>query len=66
MTLHKALNPRNNIDILYVSRKEGKSIDHSIYTSIQGLEDYIKKKEEWLISDQLQNWKYEDKKNNNN
>ena len=51
---HKALHPREDVDRLYVSRKEGgrglASIEHSIDTSIQRLEDYIQKHEGGLIT----------------
>ena len=46
MTMHKALHPRNNIDRLYVSRKEGGtgpvSIVDSVDALIRGFEEYIK------------------------
>ena len=42
MTMHKALHPRDDGDRLYVPRKEG---GRGIATSIQRLEDYIKKHE---------------------
>ena len=45
MTMHKALNPRSDVDRLYISRKErGRglvSIKDSVDASIQRLEDYI-------------------------
>ena len=45
MTMHKALHPRNDVDRLYVPKKEGgrrlASIKDSVDTSIQRLEDYI-------------------------
>ena len=54
MTMHKALHPRDNMDSLYVSRKEGgrglASIKDSVDTSIQQLEDYIEKHEGGLIT----------------
>ena len=54
MTMHKALHPRDDIDRLYVFRKEGgrrlASIEDSVDTSIQRLEDYIKKHERGLIA----------------
>ena len=54
MTIHKALHSRDNIDRLYVSRKEGgrelTSIEDSIDTSIQQLKDYIEKYEGGLIT----------------
>ena len=47
MTMHKALHPRDDVDRLYVSRKEGgrglASIEDSVDASIQRLEDYIQK-----------------------
>ena len=47
MTMHKSLHPRDNVDRLYASRKEGERglacIENSIDTSIQRLEDYIEK-----------------------
>ena len=52
--MHKALHPRDNIDRLYVPRKEGgrglASIKESIDTSIQQLEDNIEKHERGLIT----------------
>ena len=54
MTMHKALHPRDDVDRLYVSRKEGgrglASIEDSVDTSIQLLEDYIEKHERGLIA----------------
>ncbi len=54
MTMHKALHPRNEIDRLYVSRKErGRelaSIEDSVDASIQRLENYIEKHEQGLIT----------------
>ena len=54
MTMHKALHPRDDVDRLYVSRKEGgrglASIGDSIDASIQRLEDYIEKHERRLIT----------------
>ena len=54
MTMHKALHPRNNVDRLYVSRKEGRrglaSIEDSVHASIQRLKDYIEKHEQGLIT----------------
>ena len=53
-TMHKAKHPRDDIDILYVSRKEeGRglaSIEDSIDASIRRLEDNIKKSKEKLIT----------------
>ena len=54
MTMHKALHPRDDVDRLYVSRKEGgrgfARIEDSVDTSIQQLEDYIEKHERGLIT----------------
>ena len=54
MTMHKALNPRDDVDRLYVSRKEGRrgltGIEDSIDTSMQRLEDYKEKRIERLIT----------------
>ena len=49
MTMQKALHPRDDVDRLYVSRKEGgrglASIEDNVNASIQRLEDYIEKHE---------------------
>ena len=54
MTMHKALQTRDYIDKLYVSRKEGRrgitSIEDRVDASIQRLEDYIEKHEGGLIT----------------
>ena len=55
MNMHKALHPKDDVDRLYESIKEGgrglASIKDSLYASIQRLEDYIEKHEgEWLRS----------------
>ena len=54
MTSHKALHPRDDVDRLHVSRKEGgrglASIEDSVDASIQRLEDYIEKHERGLIT----------------
>ena len=54
MTMHKALHPRDDVDRLYVSRKEGRrgptSIEDNFHASIR-LEDYIEKHERGLITD---------------
>ena len=54
MTMHKALHPRDDVDRLYVSRKEGgrglASIEDSVDASIQRLEDYVEKHEQGLIT----------------
>ena len=54
MTMHKALHPRDDVDRLYVSRKEGgrglTRIEYSVDASIQRVEDYIEKHERGLIT----------------
>ena len=54
MTMQKALHTRDDVDRLYVSRKEGRrkiaSIEDSVDASIQPLEDYIEKHERGLIT----------------
>ena len=54
LTMQKALHPRVDVERLYVPRKEGgrelASIEDSIDTSIQRLEDYIEKHERGLIT----------------
>ena len=52
--MHKALHPRNDVDRLYVSRKEGgrglASFEDSVDASILRLEDYLQKYEGGLIT----------------
>ena len=54
MTMHKALHPRDDVNRLYVSRKEGgrglASIEDTVDASIQRLEDYIEKHKRGLIT----------------
>ena len=54
MTKHKALHPRDDVDRLYVPRKEGgrefAGIEDSIDASIQRLEDCIEKHDRGLIT----------------
>ena len=54
MIMHKALHPRDDVDRLYVSRKEeGRglaTIEDSVDASIQRLEYYIEKHEGGLIT----------------
>ena len=54
MTMNKALHPRDDVDRLYVSRKEGgrelASIEDTEDASIQQLKDYIEKHERGLIT----------------
>ena len=52
--MHKALHPRDDVDRLYVSRKEGgrglASTEDNVDASIQRLEDYIEKHEGGLFT----------------
>ena len=52
--MHKTLHPRDNIDTLYLSKKEGGRgsalIEASVNASIRQLEDYILKSKERLIT----------------
>ena len=54
MTMHKVLHSRDDVDRLYVSRKEGgrglTSIEDSVDASIQRLEDYMEKHGSGLIT----------------
>ena len=54
MTMYNSLHPRDDVDRLYVSRKEGgrglASIEDSVDASIQRLKDYIKKHKGGLIT----------------
>ena len=54
MTMLKALHPRDYVDRLYESRKEGRrgltSIEDSVDASVQQLEDYIEKRGRRLIT----------------
>ena len=54
MTMHKALHPRDDVDRLYVSRKEGGRglaiIEDSVDASIHQVEDYIQKHVGGLIT----------------
>ena len=54
MTMHKVLHPRDDVDRLYVSRKQGgrglTSIEDTVDASIHRLEDYIEKHERGLIT----------------
>ena len=54
MTMHKVLHPRDDVDRLYVSRKEGgrglANIENSVDVSIQRFEEYIQKHEGGLIT----------------
>ena len=65
MTMHKALNPRYDIDRLYVSRKEGgrglARFEDSVNASVRELEGQRKIN----YSDQIQHWQHKDQQNNN-
>ena len=65
MTLHKALHPRDDVDRLYVSRKEGgrglASIEDSVDASIQRLEDYIEKKRRRTDNGQQKQYRQHDR-----
>ena len=54
MTMYKALHPRDDVDRIYVLRKEGgrglASIEDSVDASIRQLEEYIEKHEGGLIT----------------
>ena len=54
MTMHKSLHPRDNVDRLHVSRKEGgrglASTEDNVDASIQRLEDYREKHERGLTT----------------
>ena len=54
MTMHKALHPRDDIDRIYVSRKEGgrglASIEDSVDALLRRLEDYTEIHEGGLIT----------------
>ena len=54
MTMHKALHQRDDVDRLYLSRKDGgrglASIEDSVDALVQQLEDYIQKHDGRLIT----------------
>ena len=71
MTMPKALNPRDDVDRLYVSRKEGgrglASIKDSVDAGIQRLEDYKEKHEGGLATAiKKQYWQRYVQQNDNN
>ena len=59
MTIQKVVHPRDNVDRLYMLRKEGgrglASIEDSVDASIQRLKDYIEKLIGRLITDTRSN-----------
>ena len=50
MTMNKALHPRDDVDRLYMSRRDGGSGLASVDASIQRFEDYIGKHDEGLFT----------------
>ena len=50
MTMHKALHPRDDVDRLCFKKRGLASIEDSIDTTIQRLEDYIQKHNGGLIT----------------
>ena len=54
MTMHEALHPGDDVDILYVSRKEGgrglTNIEDNVDVSIQWLKDFIEKRGRLITS----------------
>ena len=68
--MHKALNHRDDVDRLYVSRKEGErglvNMEDSIHTSIQRLEDDIEKYEGGLITGYQKQYLQHDGQQNHN
>ena len=66
MTIHNTLHPRDDVDKMYESRKEGgggfASIEDSIDASIQRLEDYIKSAEEDSHQKQYRQHKHQQNK----
>ena len=70
MTMHKTEHPRDDVDRLYVPRKEGgrrlTSIQYSVNTSIQRLEDFIKMaRRKTDYSDPKAYWQHEEQQNGN-
>ena len=71
MTIHKTLHPRDDIDRLYISRKEGgrgvSNIEDNVVASIQWLKDHIEKQgRKTDYSQQKQYRQHEDQRNDNN
>ena len=69
--MYKALYPINDVDWLFVSKKDGErvltNIKDSAYISIQRLEDYMKKvhrKTDYSHQKQCKQHKYQQNKNN--
>ena len=71
MTINKVLHSRDDVDRLYVSRKEGGrelvSIEDRIDTSIHRLEVYIKKtRRRTDYNHQKRYWQHDGQQNDNN
>ena len=70
MTMHKALHPRDDVDRLYFSRKEGgrglASIEYSIDAPIKRLRLYTKIRRRTHYSHQTRNWEHDEQQNDNN
>ena len=69
MTMHQALHPRDDVDRLYLSRKEGggglASTENCVVASIERLKDYIQKCWERLITATKKYWQHDDQQNDN-
>ena len=54
MTMHKTLHPRDDVNRLYISRKDGGRglaiIEDSVHASVQRLKDYVGKHKRGLIT----------------
>ena len=67
MTMHKALNPRDDVDRLYISRKKKRglaSIEDSVDASIQRL--YTKMRRRTHYIHKKRNWQHDEQQNDNN
>ena len=67
--MYKVLHPREDVDILYVSRKQGgrglTKIQHSVVASMQRLEDCLKTQRETDNSDKKQFRQHKHQQNKN-
>ena len=54
LTMHKGLHPKSNVDILYISRKEGGrgllNVEDTVHLAIIGLLKYVGNSEEQLLN----------------
>ena len=70
MTMHKALHPRDDVNRLYVPRKEGRSglasIEDSVDASILRLEGYIVKERQRTNDSHQKRYGQHDRRKNNN